>query len=272
MNRKILQQLSHKIFVDQIGNTVLLNNVPHRIICLVPSITELLFHFGLGDRVVGITKFCVHPNEWFIAKIRVGGTKNINIKKVLALQPELIIANKEENVKEQINTLALSVPVYVSDVYNVETALQMIAEIGNITHTQKKADAIIKSIKKNFSTLNKFEKKKKVLYLIWRNPYITIGSDTFIHCLLDLMGLQNIFTSKKRYPTIDLIALKNKKIDFIFLSSEPYPFKERHIVEINIHFPKAKIILVNGEMFSWYGSRLQYAPTYFNKLLQKIIT
>jgi ABC-type Fe3+-hydroxamate transport system substrate-binding protein len=270
MNSKILQQLSAKIVIDQIGNTVCLTALPKRIVCIVPSITELLFHLGLGNRVVGITKFCIHPKSWYQTKEKIGGTKNVQLKKVLALQPDLLIANKEENIQEQVRMLANTIPVYTSDIYNLQSALQMIAQVGKITGTEKKATSIIASIENNFSSILKNEANKKVLYLIWRNPYMTIGGDTFINAMLTSMGLKNIFSSLKRYPIIQLSALHKKQIDFIFLSSEPFPFKQKHMVEIQLLFPKAKIILVEGDMFSWYGSRLIKAPKYFMKLQKQI--
>jgi ABC-type Fe3+-hydroxamate transport system substrate-binding protein len=270
MNTKILQQLKLKIIVDQIGNIILMPNIPQRIVCLVPSITELLFHLGLGNRVVGITKFCIHPKSWHQTKEKIGGTKNIHLKKVLKLQPDLVIANKEENIREQVEQLATTIPVYTSDIYNLQTALQMIAQLGKITGTEKKASTVISIIENNFSSISKNEANKKVLYLIWRNPYMTIGGDTFINDMLTSISLKNIFSSQKRYPTIILSALYKKKIDFIFLSSEPYPFKEKQKKELEFLFPKAKIILVEGDMFSWYGSRLIKAPKYFMKLQKQI--
>jgi ABC-type Fe3+-hydroxamate transport system substrate-binding protein len=266
MNTKILQQLSKNIIVDQIGKAMLLPQQPLRIVCLVPSITELLYDLGLENRVVGITKFCVHPYKWFVTKQKIGGTKNVNIKKVLALNPNLIIASKEENVKEQIELLYNSYPVYTSDVSDLKTAIKMIADIGKITFTTIKANAIIKKTNTNFLKINKPTHIKKVVYLIWRNPYLTVGGDTFISAMLKLAGFKNYFAKEMRYPIITLENLKNKKIDVIFLSSEPYPFKEKHIVEIKNYLPNVKIIFVDGEMFSWYGSRLIKAPIYFNTI------
>jgi ABC-type Fe3+-hydroxamate transport system substrate-binding protein len=270
MNTKVLLQLAQNIVKDQIGKTLLLTQPPQRIVSLVPSITELLFHLGLGDRVVGITKFCIHPAAWFGTKERIGGTKNVNLEKVLALKPDLIIANKEENVKEQVEALAETIPVYTSDINNLEAALQMIAAIGKLTHKAKQAQSIIDKIEKKFDSLTKLPISKKVIYLIWRNPYITIGGDTFIHDMFSKIGLVNCYEKEKRYPTITTDALKKKQPDLIFLSSEPYPFKEKHIAELQRLLPTVKIILVDGELFSWYGSKLITSPQYFKKLVKKI--
>jgi ABC-type Fe3+-hydroxamate transport system substrate-binding protein len=266
MNTKVLEKLKKNIVVDQLHRPILLPQVPNRIICLVPSITELLYNLGLGDRVIGITKFCVHPNEWFTTKTRIGGTKTVNLKKIKELNPDLIIANKEENVQAQVEALAKDFPVYISAIENLEQALEMIMHIGKLTNTIKKATTIINKIEQNFKTLPVLATKEKVAYLIWRNPYITIGKDTFIQDMLTRMSLKNAFTKEKRYPTITIEYLQKKNPNYIFLSSEPYPFKEKHIAELQVQLPKAKILLVDGELFSWYGSRLLKSVTYFKKL------
>ena len=256
---------------DQLGRTVTLNNFPpKRIISLVPSQTELLFDLGLDEEVIGITKFCVHPQHWFENKKRVGGTKNINIEKIRSLQPDLILANKEENVKEQIEQLEKIAPVWVSDITTFEDALQMINSIGAITNTTSKAESLIKRITTNFSQLQTTNHKLQTCYLIWRNPYMTIGGDTFINDMLNKCGLQNVFEHLMRYPEITIEQLVAANPQLILLSSEPYPFKEKHVEELQPFFNNTKIILVDGEMFSWYGSRMIHAPNYFASLLQTI--
>ncbi|MEO5572829.1 MAG: helical backbone metal receptor [Bacteroidia bacterium] len=251
-----------------------------RIISTVPSQTELLFDLGLREEVIGITKFCVHPNEWFRTKTRIGGTKNLNIKKIIALQPDLIIANKEENVKEQISALQKQFKVYVSDVKNLADALKMISETGELVNKKKEAKKIISGIKKQFkkpSNPQRGNMKTKVpfgdsgtVYLIWRNPYMTIGNDTFIHDMITRCGFKNVFGDLKRYPEITPEQIAASKPDFIFLSSEPYPFKQKHIEELKTISPTSKIILVNGEYFSWYGSRLLKAAQYFRQLMEEL--
>ncbi len=261
-------------FTDQTGRTVLLKTTPQRIISLVPSQTELLYDLGLDESVVGITKFCVHPPEWFYTKTRVGGTKKLHMDIIHQLQPDLIIANKEENVKEQIEECAKNYPVWVSDVNNLADAYEMIEQIGLITDKAKESKEIIISIKKEFSRPGNIHSPLGAggtCYLIWNVPYMTVGSDTFIHSMLEAAGFENAFKNQKRYPEITLEELKTKNLKTLFLSSEPYPFKQKHIDELQPLLPHTKIVLVNGEMFSWYGSHLQYAPGYF-KELQKTIS
>ena len=189
-------------FVDQTGRCISLNKTPQKIISLVPSQTELLFDLGLNEEVTGITKFCVHPEEWFQSKVRVGGTKQLKIDLIKQLNPDLIIANKEENVKEQIEELEKYFPVWVSDVNNLEDAYQMIEQIGLMTNKDEQAKDMTDKIKENFSRLTTDHSrpayrtgKLTICYLIWQNPYMTVGSDTFIHSMMETAGFENVFKS-----------------------------------------------------------------------------
>jgi ABC-type Fe3+-hydroxamate transport system substrate-binding protein len=256
------------VYTDQLGRWVTVPAAPRSIVSLVPSITELLYTLQLDNEVTGITKFCVHPQSWFKQKTRVGGTKNIKAEVIHELQPDLIIANKEENVKDQVEELAKQYPVWLTDVNSLEDALEMIEQIGLITNRLNNARHLLSQINTAFTELQTTNSKLQTGYLIWRNPYMTIGNDTFIHDMLLRCGLQNIFRNTSRYPAID--AWQLKQCDLLLLSSEPYPFQQKHIDELQPQLPNTKIILVNGEMFSWYGSRLLNAPAYFNSLLQSI--
>lgn len=243
---------------------------PQKIISLVPSITELLFTLGLEEQTIGITKFCIHPSNWFTTKQKIGGTKNINIQKIIALAPDLIIANKEENVKEQVEELASLFPVYLTDVNSYASALQMILEVGVITNRKKEAKNIAENIEINLEKNITCKQKINVAYLIWKDPYMTIGGDTFISNLLEKIGLENVYKNEKRYPHITIEDLQTAQPAVVLLSSEPYPFKEKHLLELKNHFPQTKILLADGEMFSWYGSRMLLMPAYFKKLIEEI--
>jgi len=263
-----------QVYSDQTGRPVTLANIPKRIISLVPSQTELLFDLGLDEEVVGITKFCVHPANWFYTKTRVGGTKSLHINIINELEPDLVIANKEENVKEQVEELAVRYPVWISDVHNLESAYDMMTRIGSITSRDVQAESIIKKIKNNFLQLRPPASKPLAAYLIWNDPYMTAGRDTFIHSMMDAAGLQNAFSDHTRYPETSIEQMKAKNLDVLLLSSEPFPFKQKHVDEIrsgilNDASRHPKIELVDGQMFSWYGSRLLYAPAYFEKLQSK---
>jgi ABC-type Fe3+-hydroxamate transport system substrate-binding protein len=247
-----------------------LHFIPQRIVSLVPSQTELLHYFGLEIETIGITKFCIHPKEWFSTKTRVGGTKNINIQLIKKLQPDLIIANKEENVKEQMEELAKNFTVLVTDVNNINDGLQMIKIIGKITGKEKVADDLVTAVQNQFAKIIIPEKIISTAYLIWKDPYMTIGDDTFINDVIKKCGLQNIFADKKRYPEVNIADLPIANCQLLLLSSEPYPFKQKHIDELQQQLPNTKIILVDGEMFSWYGCRMLLMPEYLNRLIENV--
>ena len=253
-------------YIDQMNNTIRLAKTPSRIVSLVPSQTQLLYSLGLDDKVVGITKFCIHPDVWFRSKDRVGGTKNVSIEKVQALNPDLIFANKEENTKEDIENLRKIAPVWLSDIANLEDSYDMIESIGEITNKKGEAASILEKIKMGFAELSLLNgKKKSVIYFIWNEPGYTAGKGTFIDDMLNKCGLVNAI-EESRYPEVTL----NLSPDVVFLSSEPFPFKEKHIESYQKQYPKAIIKIVDGEMFSWYGSKLIESPGYFKALISNL--
>ena len=245
-------------------------DIPLRIVSLVPSISELLHFLALEKETVGITKFCIHPNEWYKTKKRIGGTKNLNLKIIRELNPTLIIANKEENIKEQIELLAQEFPVFLTDVNNFDEGIKMIRDISQLTHTQQKANKLIKNI--NANRIVSFNLHKiKVAYLIWKDPYMVAAGNTFIDSMLSTAGLINVYSNKTRYPIVTIDELNNSDAEIILLSTEPYPFKKKHLTELSILFPSKKLFIADGEMFSWYGNRMLNALHYF-KDFQKILS
>ncbi|OAD43445.1 ABC transporter substrate-binding protein [Polaribacter atrinae] len=255
---------------DQIGRMLELEKTPKRIVCLVPSLTELLVDLGLEDSIVGVTKFCIHPNYIRQTKTVVGGTKSIHIDKIKALQPDIILCNKEENTKEIVQTCEKIAPTHVSDIFTIDDNLALIKQYGKLFSIESNALKMIAEISLKLTDFKQFIKNKetkKVVYFIWKDPWMAVGNTTFINHLLELNKFDNIYQHKERYPEIDLKEMKlNTQLDFILLSSEPFPFKEEHILEIENFTPKAKAILVDGEMFSWTGSRLIKAFDYFKTL------
>lgn len=258
------------VFTDQLGRTIALAAPPQRIVSLVPSQTELLYHMGLDAEVAGITKFCIHPAHWQGAKPRIGGTKNVNIEKIKSLNPDLVIANREENVQQQVEALAKQFPVWVSDVNTLPEALHMIQAIGKLTGKEATATNMVRDIQKGFETFVKTPPAPTVVYLIWQEPCMSVGGDTFIHHMLQHAGYTNVLKNRTRYPTLTADELKTLQPDYLFLSSEPYPFCQKHVKGFQNILPQAKIALVDGEMFSWYGSRLRQAPHYFKMLQQQL--
>ncbi|MFN4257532.1 MAG: cobalamin-binding protein [Saprospiraceae bacterium] len=261
-------------FTDQMGRRVAPAQFPpRRIVSLVPSQTELLADLGLGERVVGITKFCVRPQAWFQEKQRVGGTKTLDFAKIAALQPDLLIGNKEENERAQIEYLAEKHPVWMSDIRTLADALDMIRSLGQLTGTTAEAEAMAQKIEAGFAALRPpatVRRLPSTAYLIWRKPYMAVGRDTFIHEMLGWAGFENVFADRARYPEITAAELAAARPDVLLLSSEPYPFAEKHLAEFREICPAAEIHIVDGELFSWYGSRLSHAPDYFKRLREAV--
>ena len=251
------------IFIDQLQRTVHLPSFPERIISLVPSQTELLVDLGLEEKIVGITKFCVHPGRLKKTKSIIGGTKNYRMEVIETLNPDLIIGNKEENDQMGIEALSSRWPVWMSDISNLEEAIDMMVGIGKITNSITEADRVILEIANSLQ--NPMPQRGTCVYLIWENPMMAAGKSTFIHEMLALAGFTNLLKAD-RYPEISLKTLQELNPEFLLLSSEPFPYKEKHLKVYGEQLPNTEILLVDGEMFSWYGSRLRHSMDYFKRL------
>jgi ABC-type Fe3+-hydroxamate transport system substrate-binding protein len=259
------------LFTDQLNRKIEIHQYPpKRIISLVPSITELLVELGLENELVGITKFCIHPEKIFRSKEKIGGTKNLNIEKIKHLRPDLIIGNKEENVKEQIEEIARHFPVWMSDVNTYEDAIKMIKEIGQLTDRSEKASHLISEIENEFTKLTcspHILKNKRVIYLIWYRPYMAVGNNTYIHDILNKIHCINACSNQSRYFEISMDEIKKLSPDYVLLSSEPFPFNEKHKTELESYLPDTcKVLLIDAEVFSWYGTKMKYLPDYLLRL------
>lgn len=253
---------------DATGYDVELAGTPERIVSLVPSQTEFLADLGLANQLVGITRFCIHPKSVFTQTTKVGGTKQPHIEKIKALAPDLIVANKEENEKEVVEALRIFCPVWVSDVRNLSQAFYMMKALGDIMGKGCEAKVWVDQISQGFHSLAPIKRPIRVLYLIWRKPYMSVSGDTFIGDMLQRLGLINVLDdAASRYPVISSADMMNLAPDLILLSSEPYPFKMEHGKELQKICPAAEISTVDGEMFSWYGSRLAKSAQYFQSLV-----
>lgn len=251
---------------DQLNRTSRFEATPKRIVSLVPSQTELLCDLGLKENIVGVTKFCIHPNDIKTKTKVVGGTKQIHIEKLKALQPDIILCNKEENTKAIVEACEAICPVHVSDIFTLDDSFELIEHYGTLFKVENVATAIISEIKSEFENFKSFVKEKptlNTLYFIWRSPWMIAGKHTFLDYLLEVNKFKN-HSEAERYPEIQL--KKDENVELVLLSSEPFPFKDSHKKELNPFYPKAKILLVDGEMFSWYGSRLTKAFQYFKSL------
>lgn len=229
-----------------------------KIISLVPSQSELIHDLNLNDELIGVTKFCFHPKHLLTEKAIIGGTKNVNIKKVKELAPDYICANKEENTKAVVKELKKDFKVHLADFNSIEGALELIITYGKLFNREIEAQKMHREI----NELIHHAKQElhsiiplKVSYLIWKDPLMVAAKDTFIHSMLKLFKLDNNFNELSRYPVVSESDLQ--KSDVILFSSEPYPFSEKNIQTINLNQTPYEI--VNGEYFSWYGSRMKKA-------------
>lgn len=263
--------------LDQTGREVTLKDPPRRIVSLVPSQTELLVDFGLEEELVGVTKFCVHPASLRDRKKTIGGTKNIRVEDVLALKPDLVVANKEENPKRAVEAIAATVPTYVSDVDDLESAMAMITDLGTLTGRESAAREIRSNFEESLFRLRMAMgdlKPVRVLYLVWKDPYMAAGTDTFISAALDVLNLDNVLETLDekgtRYPALTVDEMRALNPDVILLSSEPYPFEARHGDELARELSGVKMICVDGEPFSWYGSRWNKSIDYFESIAKRM--
>lgn len=256
---------SFMIYIDDLRRQVEIPNSLQRIISLVPSITELLFDLGIGEQLIGRTKYCIHPQDKVKLLPNIGGTKDFDLKKIRALKPDLIFAVKEENNKDLVLEIAKEFPLVVYDPTDISSALRMIKEIGDILNTQKTALNIINDIQEKIIKLQKTNTiKETACYLIWNRPMMTINQQTFISEMMNLSGFSNVFALKNEpYPIIQKEELREKSPTYILLSTEPFSFTEKHQLQYQEQFPNSKVILVDGEMFSWYGSKMLKAFDYF---------
>jgi len=253
------------------GRKVFIPNSPQRIISLVPSQTELLYDLGIADRIVGQTVFCIHPKSYFKNATKVGGTKKVRYELIKSLNPDLIICNKEENTEEIVNHLSELYPVWVSNIHTIDDACKMILAIGEIAAADQMASKMVDKIREDFKSPARL-KKRSCIYLIWKNPYMAAGSVTFIQDMLTHAGFINLMPENSRYPELDISEIVQLQPEVLLLSSEPYPFAEKHIQELALQLPLTKIMLVDGEFFSWYGSHLVNSRFYFRQLQDRLNT
>ncbi|OQY36503.1 MAG: hypothetical protein B6243_03000 [Anaerolineaceae bacterium 4572_5.2] len=260
--------IKQKVVIDQLGRKVEVDGDPQRLVSLVPSITELLaVGFGMEEQVVGVTDYCIHPASLLKNKVRLGGPKTIDVKKLQALAPQLVIASKEENTREQVLEMATFVPVYVADVKSKADAFEAMLAIGRLLRQEHQSQQLIAQIKSAFAALPKVEKRHSAAYLVWKEPFIAVGADTFVHDMLLSAGFSNVFASHHtQYPATSFNEIAALRPQYVLLSSEPYPFSDEHKNWFEERLPGVEIVLVDGEMFSWYGVRMAKAPAYFEEI------
>lgn len=245
-----------------------------RIISLVPSLTELLYDLGLGEEVIGRTRFCIHPAEKVKQADIIGGTKNPNIPRIEKMRPDIVICSREENRKEDVRRIEqlTAAKMIITDIKTIDQALAAIAEIGEVTGRAGAADQLIEEIEAERPQAQALS-PIPAAYIIWKNPLMSVGGDTYIHDVMREFGLENVFAQRRRYPETSFRELSGQHDEsspahdriaaprLVLLSSEPYPFKAEHIKEFEneISGSGARALLADGEHFSWYGSRMRSA-------------
>lgn len=256
-------------WVDASGVAVDLGRPPRRIVSLVPSLTETLCALGLADALVGITVYCVEPRDVVVGKTRIGGEKNPDLEKIRALEPDLVVANIEENLREHVETLrSWSIPVWVTYPRTVAEGIRLIEELGAVTGTEARAAALVGEIEPLYARVAGAAARRPavgVFYAIWRGPYMTINRDTYIHDVLRVCGARNVFADRpERYPTLTLDEMAAERPAVILLPDEPFRFRRAHLADFAGYTEvpavrDGRIHLVDGKPFSWHGPRIAEA-------------
>jgi ABC-type Fe3+-hydroxamate transport system substrate-binding protein len=268
------------IFTDARGRAMELAVPPERVISLVPSLTETLFELGLGERIVGVSRYCKYPADQIDSRTRVGGVHDPDRGKILSLEPDLIIANMEENRKEDIEFFeGKGLRVYMTFSKTVEDVISLIEELGELAEVIPRAQEISRDMRKEYDRIRKSEKESRplrVFYPVWRNPYFSINRDTYIHHVLAVCGGENIFADEeKRYFPVTLETVAERRPEVILLPSEPYVFGEKHKTDFSSHIDMpavrdGKVLLVDGEMVCWYGVRTREGLPYLRRLFEEL--
>lgn len=236
---------------------------PNRIVSLVPSLTEALFAFGVGERVVGRTRYCLWPPRAVRKVPTVGGTKKVDVRRVLELEPDLVVAVKEENTRENVEELEeAGVPVFVGAPENVAGAIEMLRELAG-TIEAPRARAVLDPIERVYGRLREEAaqiQKRRVFVPIWKNPYMSVGFDTYVHDALKACGGENVCGDMARYPVVALEEVEAMQPEIVVLPDEPYPFSAEDLEEVYaLDIPAAhadRIHLVDGKLLTWYGPRM----------------
>jgi len=264
-------------YVDALNRSIALEQPPKRIVSLVPSITEALFTFGLRDEIAGVTEFCSEPRSYVASKPKVGGTKTLDVRLVLALEPDLVIANAEENRQEDIRQLlAAGQRVFVTFPRTVPGAISMLRQLSQMTGTSEAAEPYLEDAEQALAEVkaaNAQRPRLRVFCPIWRRPWMTVGSNTYMHDFIASCGGFNIFSERhERYPKAELDEVARRAPQVIMLPDEPYPFTEKHMPEIMEYqyvpaVRENRIYLLEGKHLCWYGPRMAGSLRHVQKLL-----
>jgi ABC-type Fe3+-hydroxamate transport system substrate-binding protein len=223
-----------------------------RIVSLVPSVTETLFELGLDDQIIAITRFCRLPAEKVKLKPKVGGTKNPKLDDIVQLKPDVVIMDRDENRKQDAEFLKRNgIDVFATFPRSVEEGIQVIADLGKKFQVVEKANRMIEEIRQRMKMLT-IHDRKRALILIWRNPYMTVNRDTYVHAISALFGFDNVFADhQERYPKLKHEEIVACKAEVVLMPDEPYPFRQRHVEELRAL--EAQFLLFDGTYITWPG-------------------
>ena len=264
---------------DVRGQRLSLARIPRRIVSLVPSLTETVCALGRAERLVGVTRYCTDPPEAVKPLPKVGGTKNPDCQRIIALEPDIVLANAEENRREDVECLERAgLPVLVTFPKSVRDAAHLIAQLGRLLATQRQARLVSVRIERNQRRAAAAVRgtRWRVFCPIWRNPWMGFNRDTYAHDVLWQAGGANICADRAdRYPSVDLAEIAAAEPEVILLPSEPYRFEEKHLASLRpLHESPAwrcgRVFFVDGQALSWYGPRTAPALPYFQELLGNI--
>jgi ABC-type Fe3+-hydroxamate transport system substrate-binding protein len=236
---------------------------PERIVSLVPSLTETLFALGVGERVVGRTRYCTQPPRAVGRVVKIGGTKKVNVERVLELEPDLIVAVKEENGKKDVEALAgAGVPVFIGAPETVDEAVRMLRDLAERVEAPLAEDVLVpvERVAERLRIRTRRGSRRRVFVPIWKGPYMGVGSDTYVHDVLRASGGENVCGGATRYPVVTLEEIESLRPEVILLPDEPYPFSAEDLPGFYaLDVPAAKedrIHLVDGKLLTWYGPRM----------------
>ncbi len=264
-------------YVDALERTLDVRSPPRRIVSLVPSLTEALFVFGLGEQVVGVTNFCVEPKAAVSSKTKVGGTKTLDVARVVDLRPDLIVASAEENRKEDIQALiGEKLRVFITLPKSVEGAIDLLEQLAAMTGAGKASGRVVKDARRALAErreANEGRQTVRTFCPIWRNPWMTVGPGTYTHDFVAQCGGANVFEWRhERYPRVQLSEMAERDPEVVLLPDEPYRFGEKHVPEFRA-FPNVRavrdgrIYLLEGKHLCWYGPRMAESLRYVSGLL-----
>ncbi len=292
---------ARRTFVDAMGRAVYLPRQPQRLVSLVPSITETHFRFGCGPQVVGVTDYCTEPAAEVAQKPKVGGTKNPNLICILDLQPHLVLAVAEENSRRDVERLeAAGIPVYVFEPRTVRDGIDLLWRLADLLACRREVTPLIQEIEAIYAetrTLVAQRSRLRVFCPIWKNPYMTINADTYVHDMLQVCGGDNVFAQRqrrfplaadlgrapqapetryaardRRYPRVTLEEMATLRPEVILLPNEPYEFTEADVADF-LPFAEVpavrhrRIHLIDGKLVSWYGARIGHSLSILRDLL-----